>query len=56
METHARNQPTEVVWLPPRKDSNQQEAMLEHMHNLISRSLPGLVTKHNLRSENETSW
>ena len=46
-ETHARNQPTEVVWLPPRKDPNQQ-AMLGHMHDLFSRSLSCLVTKHDL--------
>ena len=39
-ETNARNQPTEVVWLPLRKDPNQQ-ATLGHMymHDLISRSL-----------------
>ena len=32
-----------------------QQAMLGHMHELISRSLSGLVTKHDLRSGNETS-
>ena len=30
-----RNQSTEVVWLPPRKDPNQQ-AMLGHMHDPVS--------------------
>ena len=53
-ETHARNQPTEKVQLPPRKHPNQQ-AMLGHTHELISRSHSDLVTKHDLRSGSETS-
>ena len=32
-----------------------QQAMLGYMHELISRSLSGLVTKHDLMSGNETS-